>query len=112
MAINNRANLERRQTAQKTGTHQASKIAADRPERSLALVSAAWFAVIRFRNYGAVTVFASATSSVTTVKFFNQAVPNEVVIATSAASRPVAISTRPIRGALLRASNVHHLPSR
>src|ERR1019366_6094716 len=53
-----------------------------------------------------------ATSSVTTVKLFSQAVPNDVVIATSAASRPVAISTRPIRGTLLRASKVHQRSSR
>jgi transglutaminase-like putative cysteine protease len=44
-----------------------------------------------------------------TENLFSQEAPNEVVIATSAASRPVAIRTRPIRGWLLRASKVHHL---
>src|SRR5450432_744603 len=57
-------------------------------------------------NYCAVGIPA-ATSSVMTVKLVSQPLPNEVVIATSAASRPVAIKTRPIRGLLLRASNVH-----
>ena len=40
-------------------------------------------------------------------ELFRPRVPNEVVIATSAASLPVAISTRPIRGLLFRASKVH-----
>src|SRR6266852_4288550 len=47
------------------------------------------------------------TSSVTTVNPVRLAIPNEVVMATSEASRPVAISTRPMRGWLWRASNVH-----
>jgi hypothetical protein len=38
--------------------------------------------------------------------------PNEVVNATSAASRPTAINTRPMRAALWRASNVHQRSSR
>ncbi len=50
----------------------------------------------------------SGTSSAITVKRVRLAAPNEVVMATSEASRPVAISTRPIRGMLLRASNIHH----
>src|SRR5580658_7170391 len=54
----------------------------------------------------------ACTSSVTTSNFLKYADPNEVVIATSAASRPVAISTRPILGVLCRASNVHHWSSR
>jgi hypothetical protein len=36
--------------------------------------------------------------------------PKVVLIATSAASRPLATSTRPIRGILLRASNVYQWP--
>jgi hypothetical protein len=47
------------------------------------------------------------TSSVTTVNPVRFAIPNEVVMATSEASRPVAISTRPIRGCVWRASKVH-----
>ena len=43
------------------------------------------------------------TSSVTTVNPVRFAIPNEVVMATSEASRPVAISTRPIRGCVWRA---------
>src|ERR1700679_4243858 len=54
----------------------------------------------------------ATTSSVTTRKLLSHDTPKDVVIATSAASRPVAIRTRPIRGALLRASKVHHLPPR
>ena len=38
--------------------------------------------------------------------------PEGWVIGTSAASRPWAISTRPIRGMLLRGSNVYHCPPR
>ena len=41
---------------------------------------------------------ASMTSLLTTEKLFSHEAPNVVVIATSAASRPVAIRTRPIRG--------------
>src|SRR5437870_10692478 len=46
----------------------------------------------------------ASTSSVTTVKPLRVFGPNVVVIATSAASRPRAINTRPMRGILLRAS--------
>jgi predicted nucleic acid-binding protein len=49
----------------------------------------------------------SPISSVTTANFFSHDLPKEVVMATSAASRPVAIKTRPIRGILCLASNVH-----
>lgn len=52
------------------------------------------------------------TSSVHTLKLSRVFMPNAVLIATSAASRPRAIRTRPMRGWLLRASNVYHLPSR
>jgi hypothetical protein len=52
----------------------------------------------------------SSTSSETTKKLVIVELPKEVRKATSAASRPVAISTRPIRGLLLRASKAHHLP--
>jgi hypothetical protein len=55
---------------------------------------------------------AATSSSVTTKKRRKSACPNEVVMATSEASRPVAIRTRPIRDWLLRASNVHQRPSR
>ena len=41
-------------------------------------------------------------------KAFKVLGPNVVVMATSAASRPRAISTRPMRGTLLRGSNVCH----
>ena len=40
----------------------------------------------------------SCTSSVTTVNWRKSAVPNDVVIATSDASSPTAINTRPMRG--------------
>jgi hypothetical protein len=55
---------------------------------------------------------AAATSSVSTVKLWSVFGPKLVLIATSAASRPRAISTRPIRGMLLRASKVYHSPPR
>jgi hypothetical protein len=54
----------------------------------------------------------ATSSSVTTKKWRRSACPNEVVIATSAASRPVAISTRPILDWLFRASKVHQRPSK
>ena len=46
----------------------------------------------------------SETSSVVTENCSRLASPNEVVMATSVASRPTAISTRPMRGVLWRAS--------
>src|ERR1035438_8472217 len=46
-------------------------------------------------------------SSVMTENRLRLAIPNEVVMATSEASRPVAMSTRPMRGWLWRASKVH-----
>ena len=51
-------------------------------------------------------------SSVITVKLLSVFGPNVVLIATSAASRPLAISTRPMRGMLWRASKVYHTPPR
>ncbi len=51
-------------------------------------------------------------SSVTTVKLSSLAGPKVQLIATSAASRPRAMSTRPIRGSLLRGSKVCHVPPR
>ena len=48
-----------------------------------------------------------ATSSLITLKWVRLAIPKEVVIATSEASRPTAINTRPMRGWLCRASTVH-----
>ena len=51
-------------------------------------------------------------SSATTVKLLSVFGPKVVVIATSAESRPRAISTRPMRGMLLRASKVYHRPPR
>lgn len=50
---------------------------------------------------------ASVTSSVHTVKFLSWFHPKVVEIATSAASRPRAITMRPMRGSLWRASNVY-----
>ena len=55
---------------------------------------------------------AAATSSVTTLKPASLAGPKLVESATSVASRPRAMSTRPIRGALWRASKVYQRPSR
>ena len=54
----------------------------------------------------------AATSSVHTEKLLSVFGPKVVLIATSAASRPRAINTRPMRGMLLRASNVYHRPPR
>ena len=48
------------------------------------------------------------TSSVQTLKLFSVLGPNVLLIATSVASRPRAIKTRPIRGTLFRASKVCH----
>ena len=55
---------------------------------------------------------APRTSSVHTLKLVKVLGPNVLLIATSEASRPRAISTLPIRGVLLRASNVYQRPSR
>jgi hypothetical protein len=51
-------------------------------------------------------------SSVQTLKLTRVLGPNVVAMATSMASRPLAISTRPIRGMLLRASKVYQRPPR
>jgi ATP-dependent Clp protease ATP-binding subunit ClpB len=51
-------------------------------------------------------------SSVITSKRASSAVPKAVEIAASVASRPRAIRMRPIRGTLLRGSNMCHLPPR
>src|SRR2546426_9982234 len=50
------------------------------------------------------------TSSVQTVKPASVLGPNVLLIATSVASRPRAMSTRPIRGMLFRGSNVCQRP--
>jgi hypothetical protein len=52
------------------------------------------------------------SSSVQTLKLTRVFGPKVCVIATSAASRPWAIRTRPIRGMLLRASKVYQWPPR
>ena len=52
----------------------------------------------------------SATSSVQILKLSSLFGPKVVTIATSAASRPRAISTRPILGMLFRGSNMYHPP--
>ena len=51
-------------------------------------------------------------SSVQTLKLMRVLGPNVVAMATSMASRPLAISTRPILGMLLRASKVYQRPPR
>jgi hypothetical protein len=55
---------------------------------------------------------AVASSSVHTRKLSRVFGPNVVAIATSVASRPRAMSTRPMRGTLFRGSNVCHAPPR
>ena len=55
---------------------------------------------------------AAGTSSVQTLKLASVLGPKVLLSATSAASRPRAISTRPMRGVLLRASKVYQRPSR
>ena len=54
--------------------------------------------------------FQPGISSVQTLKLTRVLGPNVVAMATSMASRPLAISTRPIRGMLLRASKVYQRP--
>ena len=56
--------------------------------------------------------YAATTSSLTTKNFVSVMRPKLVVSATSAASRPVPIRMRPMRGWLWRASNVYHWPDR
>src|SRR5581483_10094528 len=55
---------------------------------------------------------AATTSSLTTTNFVSVMRPKLVVSATSAASRPVPIRMRPMRGTLWRASKVYHWPDR
>src|SRR5258708_13944202 len=55
-------------------------------------------------------VVPALTSSVQTVKPASVGGPNVLLIATSVASRPRAMSTRPIRGMLFRGSNVCQCP--
>lgn len=57
-------------------------------------------------------VHPSLTSSVRTLKLFRVLGPKVLLMATSAASRPRAINTRPMRGVLLRASKMYQWPSR
>ena len=52
----------------------------------------------------------SSSCSVTTLNWRTEWAPKAVTIATSAASRPRAIRTLPIRGRLWRASKLYHLP--
>src|SRR4051794_12532443 len=54
--------------------------------------------------------FYEATSLVQTLNDSSRLTPKVVVRATSAASRPRAMRTRPMRGTLFRASNVYHCP--
>jgi len=54
----------------------------------------------------------SCTWSVRTLKLTSVLGPKALLMGTSAASRPHAINTLPMRGILLRASNVYHRPSR
>src|SRR4029450_4538493 len=53
-----------------------------------------------------------AVSSAQTCMLRSTGPPKVVTIATSTASRPRPISTRPLRAALSRGSKVHHLPPR
>src|SRR5580692_11736276 len=55
---------------------------------------------------------AEVTSSVNTLNPDSWQGPKEVTIATSVASRPLAIKIRPMRGLLWRASNVYQRPPR
>src|SRR5712691_10321589 len=57
-------------------------------------------------------LYAAKTSSLMTRNLTRSIRPKLVVSATSAASRPVPIRMRPIRGRLWRASNVYHRPDR
>src|SRR5262249_49542232 len=71
-------------------------------------------ALVDSRNYrsgpGGRVVRHQATSSVQTLKLTSVFGPNVWVIGTSDASRPWAINIRPIRGTLLRGSNVCQRP--
>src|SRR5579863_2490650 len=60
----------------------------------------------------AASLVVGTASSAHTVIFARRGEPYVVTIATSSASRPRPISTRPIRGSLLRGSNVHQRPAR
>ena len=76
--------------------------------------SGAPVAVARIEAVNAGTGYRQAvtTSSLTTMNFVRSMRPKLVVSATSAASRPVAIRMRPMRGWLWRASKVNHRPDR
>jgi hypothetical protein len=62
------------------------------------------------RTEVAASLAAYTSSSVHTLKLTSVFGPKVWVIGTSAASRPWAIKTRPIRGMLLRATKVYQRP--
>src|SRR5436190_1027382 len=90
------------------------EIVTDRPDETVAFYTDVLGFTVRERGYPALSGLAAstgggaATSSVHTEKLLSVFGPKVVVIATSAASRPRAISTRPMRGMLLRASKMYH----
>ncbi len=67
---------------------------------------------VRTLRHSNATTQATFTSSVQTLKLFRTLGPKVLLMATSEASRPRAINTRPMRGMLLRASKVYQWPSR
>src|SRR5215211_1680357 len=66
----------------------------------------------RSRGAGRIDIHAPGISSAWTTNLVSALGPNVVAIATSEASRPRAINTRPMRGTRLRASNVYQRLSR
>ena len=62
--------------------------------------------IVKWPSGVAIVTSLSGSWLVQTVNFVKVVLPNEVVSATSTASRPRPISTRPMRGSLCRASSV------
>ena len=87
------------------GRHRAATVRGRSSNNASASVSSVWFGLKI-----ALSLAAYTTSSVQTLKLKRVLGPKVWVIGTSAASRPWAIRTRPIRGMLLRASKVYQWP--
>ena len=91
--------------AKSQGRHRAATIRGRAGENANASVSS-----VRFGMKVVSSLAAYTSSSVQTLKLTRMFGPKVWVIGTSAASRPWAIRTRPIRGMLLRASKVYQWP--
>src|SRR5258708_35392329 len=89
---------------------EAEIVTLSRPKHHAMLAKSHGFGIAVGRHVPHGQNAAHLTSSVQTVKPASVLGPKELLIATSVASRPRAITTRPIRGMLFRGSNGAHRP--